>query len=608
MTSRARWVVAVVAVLVLAATLRGLWLTADPSSNHTVGVVWHDEGAWVHNARNQVLWGTWRTDEWNPMFIAPVFTALEAAAFETFGVGTWQARTVPLASGLIAILALMWGLSAVAGRRAALMGGLLLATSYTFVMWNRAALMESTMTMFIVIGWAAYARSARRPMWGMVAGIAVVLAFFTKAAAAFFVAAIVLEMATAAILTIRDRSGTRIIPRIRDIADISGISDTSAISATFMGLVLATAAALVLFVAPNWSEFQFYNWAMTVERKPEYTAEAFARNATWLPLVHGVFSRMWLVMVVAGVAAVGIVTRWRSAHRAERLAVLWLLVGLVELVVHDSGNERRYVMFVPALVALASMGVARRDAVRRNELGGEIRSSRSEFASELISPAIISSRWLVAPIVAALAYLVFGSGLRLIWLDDILASNYGLTVRASAAVSVMLAALVWWRWKAWAGPLATGRLPPAAAAAVVLITCATDLTLYARWAASRSFHNYDTSRALGALLPSGTLVHGKLANGLALENQIKPLFVGRGFGNYADRLERNDARYILTYTQPELGLEGDVILDVLEHYPGKRTLAEFNVAAFTIDTTAGINRAALIDKFPDGPESRARNQ
>ncbi len=92
---------AAMAVLILGASLRSLWLTADPATqaSTTVGVVWHDEGAWVHNARNQALWGVWRTDEWNPMYIAPVFTALEAAAFKTFGVGTWQARTVPVASG-----------------------------------------------------------------------------------------------------------------------------------------------------------------------------------------------------------------------------------------------------------------------------------------------------------------------------------------------------------------------------------------------------------------------------------------------------------------------------------------------------------------------------
>jgi len=72
-------------VLAAAAALRGVWLTADPPSQTTVGIVWHDEGPWVHNARNRVLWGAWRTDQWNPVFLAPVFTGLEYGAFRAFG-------------------------------------------------------------------------------------------------------------------------------------------------------------------------------------------------------------------------------------------------------------------------------------------------------------------------------------------------------------------------------------------------------------------------------------------------------------------------------------------------------------------------------------------
>ena len=572
-----------VTILVIAGALRSLWLTADPASGTATnaGVVWHDEGAWVHNARNQALWGVWRTDEWNPMYIAPVFTGLEAMAFKTFGVGTWQARTVPLVSGLIAIVALMWGLWTVSGRRAALVGGVLLATSYTFVMWNRAALMESTMTMFIVVGWAAYARAFDQPRWGVLAGVAVVLAFFTKAAAAFFVGAVLLELATTWWLDRR--------------------SATSAVSATLVGLIVAGAVVLALFVVPHWSEFTFYNWAMTVERKPEYTLAAFMRNASWLPLTHGVFMRMWLVVIVASLAAAGIVARWRTAHPAERLAVLWLLVGLIQVIVHDSGNQRRYVMFVPALIALASLRMAP-SAV----FGGRTFRSAGQAGSK--DPASVLGRIATVLTVAFLAYIVIGSALRFVWLDDVMANQYRMPVRVAAGLAAAVAAALWWKWRAWAAGLAGSRPPVAATIAVVLITGGTDLALFGQWARERTFLNYEASRAIGTMLPERTLVHGKLANGLALENHIAPLFVGKGFGNYADRLERDDARYILTYTQPELGDEGEVILDVLNHYPGQRIVAEFDVAASELDRTAGTDRAALIDKFPDRPEPRARHQ
>ena len=89
----------IAAAVVLAALLRGLFPTADPPWRTTVGVVWHDEGAWTHNARNRALFGQWVTDNWNPLYIAPVFTGLEYGAFRAFGVGLWQARSVSMLGG-----------------------------------------------------------------------------------------------------------------------------------------------------------------------------------------------------------------------------------------------------------------------------------------------------------------------------------------------------------------------------------------------------------------------------------------------------------------------------------------------------------------------------
>ena len=45
---------------------------------------------------------------------------------------------------------------------------------------------------------------------------------------------------------------------------------------------------------------------------------------------------------------------------------------------------------------------------------------------------------------------------------------------------------------------------------------------YVQWAVGRSYKNYAASVELGRRLPPGTLVHGKLANGLSLENRIRP--------------------------------------------------------------------------------------
>ena len=128
--------------------------------------------------------------------------------------------------------------------------------------------------------------------------------------------------------------------------------------------------------------------------------------------------------------------------------------------------------------------------------------------------------------------------------------------------------------------------------ALVALFVAWNVFQFGDWAVHRSYENYDASVALGRALPPDTLVQGKLANGLALENRIRPIFIGHEFGNYDDRKQRWDVRYILTYTDPAIGYEGDQIVDVLAAYPGWQIIMTFDVA----ETPSGHDRAALIEK------------
>jgi len=104
-----RFAAVLVAIALLALAMRTVYPAADPPWRTTVGIVWHDEGAWVHNARNKALYGAWRVDEWNPVFIAPVFTGLEYLSFKAFGVGVRQARLVSALAGVASVLLLALG-------------------------------------------------------------------------------------------------------------------------------------------------------------------------------------------------------------------------------------------------------------------------------------------------------------------------------------------------------------------------------------------------------------------------------------------------------------------------------------------------------------------
>jgi hypothetical protein len=471
----------------------------------------------------------------------------------------------------------MAGLVTVANRRAALVGGLLLATNYAFIMWNRAALMESTVTAFIVCAWAAYAVSERRPSWGALAGLLAAAAWFTKANAAFFLAALVVDAGVQALLAMRLARGREAAARWR------------AAVLTVGGLSLALLIVGVLFVLPHWREYQFYNWQMSVERKPSYHLKDFQNRVSYL-LGQGFFSRMWLVVVVGFVALMDVLRRWRTAAAGERLLVLWMAIGLLELVVHDSGNERRYVMFIPAVIALAAMFVSRPGpGARLSSLG------HHEPRWSLVDWTLMLSALL------PVGYLVVGTLLRPFFTAAIEARDYSGIVRLSALGAVLLTgAAVLWR-RPLLRRLENWRAPTAVLAVVFVVTVVSNGAEYLHWARVHDDKNYEASVAVGQVLPPGTLVQGKLANGLALDNRIRPLFIGVGFGNYADRLQRDDVRYILTYDLPQLGYESQresgMIPDLIDHYPNHRTIATFDV-----DETPGPDRAVLIDKSPASPQ------
>jgi 4-amino-4-deoxy-L-arabinose transferase-like glycosyltransferase len=541
-------------VLLVAALVRGLFPAADPPWQATVGIVWHDEGAWVHNARNRALFGAWSLDAWNPMFIAPVFTALEYASFAAFGTGVRQARLVPEVLGFLSVLLLGLGLARVAGRRAGLIGAALLATNYVYVMWNRAALMEGPMTAFMVASWYCYARTAASARWAWGAAAFAFLAFFTKAAAAFFLAAIGLDALVA--LAVARHADAR---------------QRRAAVATVVALGVCGLTALLLFVLPNWQDYWFYNVQMSVTRKPSYDLASVLDRVTWFPVLHDLFTRMWLTLLLGAAAAVGIVTRFRQAPPAERLLVWWVGLGALELLAHDVGNERRFVFFIPALIALAAILLGRDRALLPAALSS-IPRSRALLA---------------APLVGYGLYVLFGSAVRLGFLYEIRPN-----VRLAAGLALVATIVIYWTWPRVPRELSSSWTPAAGLVLAAVLT-AGQLAQYLQWAAGRTYENYRASIELGRVLPPGTLVHGKLANGLSLENRIKPVFVGREFGNYSDRKTRDDVRYILTYVAPRVGYEGSVIQDVLDAYPNRAIIMTFDVA----ETATGRDRAALIDKF-----------
>jgi hypothetical protein len=412
------------------------------------------------------------------------------------------------------------------------------------------------------VAWYGAVRAESNARWAWLAAAGALLAFFTKAAAAFFVAAVGLEALALVWFAWRDESRRR-----------AGLALLAALS-------VGGAVALAIFVLPNWSEFWFYNVQTSVLRKPAYTLRAFADRTSWFPVLHDVFTRSAFVTLVGLAAALGMLARLRALSSGERLLLWWTGLGALELILHDVGNERRFIFFIPALAALTALVV-----------GGGRTLAPPELARVTRRQALVA-----LPLVLFSAYIVMATFVRLAFLYEIRP-----VVRLSGTLAIAATAAIYAAWPVVARALAGARFSPRAAVVVAALVAGGQTLQFAQWAAGRTYANFDASVELGRRLPPGTLVHGKLANGLALENRIKPVFVGRGFGNYEDRKTRDDVRYILTYIAPSLGYESQardpVILEVLEAYPRWRIIMTFDVR----ETSTGHDRAALIDKF--GTES-----
>jgi hypothetical protein len=296
-------------------------------------------------------------------------------------------------------------------------------------------------------------------------------------------------------------------------------------------------------------------------------------------VVHDFFTRQWVLLILALGALFSTIARWRRATAVERLAVAWILVGCAELIVHDVGNERRFVFLVPPIVVLAAI-----------VLGRDRRVLGPEAAGAGVRHLVAAS-----PLVLYALYVVAGSMAR-VGSDGRISPG----VRLGALVAVLMAVALCATWPRPARFLAGTRWPRRASLVLLMVVMAGDLAAFAHWAAGRTSYNYQAMRRVAEWLPPGTLVHGKLANGLALESRIKPVFVGRGFGNYDDRLQRDDVRFVLTYTRPYLGYEGRVIQDVLQAARW-RVVHRFRVA----ETSTGDDEAALIEKLPGPARSAA---
>jgi len=136
-----RQLLVTILIFSLLLSIRFIHLDADPPKTLDPISIGHlsDPGGYVFNAHNKIVFGTWKTDEWNLMYVTPLTHIITYLVFFVFGVGIAQMNIVPAAFSLLILVFVFSILKRSLNQTFALIGVLLLGTNFQFLMFSRIA-------------------------------------------------------------------------------------------------------------------------------------------------------------------------------------------------------------------------------------------------------------------------------------------------------------------------------------------------------------------------------------------------------------------------------------------------------------------------------------
>ena len=228
----------VLVVLGQALLLRVVNLGADPSALISRDFI-TDEGQWAHNARNELVFGQLRLDDYNPgLYSAYLYHQLLHFTLSTLGLSLTAARMMSALAGWLTVALLFAWVRRETNTRTAVISALLLGLSNLHVLYSRSGFVESTLVFFLALTLWLWSMRQKHRAFGFLSGIAFGLMLVTKVTAIYIAPGLALFAAAEAI---RKTTGKRD-------------------SLLFLcGALLVGASYAFGFVAPNFDEWMNYN-------------------------------------------------------------------------------------------------------------------------------------------------------------------------------------------------------------------------------------------------------------------------------------------------------------------------------------------------------------
>ena len=168
--------------------LRFIHLSADPPTSLSwSGGYIGDPGSYNFNARNKVIFGKWKVDDWNLMYVSPLPHILTYIVFKISGVGLAQMNFIPAIFSFLTFIFLFIVLKREFNLWTGLIALFIIGFNYPFTMFSRIANRNMPMIFFLVLSIYFFQMGQKRLFWFFFSGFSCFLAFTAKGIMLYFI-------------------------------------------------------------------------------------------------------------------------------------------------------------------------------------------------------------------------------------------------------------------------------------------------------------------------------------------------------------------------------------------------------------------------------------
>jgi 4-amino-4-deoxy-L-arabinose transferase-like glycosyltransferase len=326
--------------------LRASDLRADPPP----GLSWSfapytDEAYNNYSARNMVLYGKWKVDDFFPFVVYPLTNFLAVLVFKLFGLGFVQVKLISLLAGVASVFVIYLLVKEDSGPLAGQLAALGLAVSFPLVMYSRLGLVESVQLLFLLLTGLFFVRGLKRPrqmLWAGLFGASTIL--LVKVSAVFVAPALLFAWLWELIDRRKDRAAVQSLIRGLWLA--------------LAGIGVACTVWLVAVFLPHRADYVQYVLRHSFESPAGHPKGlvAYLANAFTIGVNSRVTTRLpWIAFV--GFAALPAFAFGRRP--GLRYCGLWFLLAFLMLGYMNYRPDRYEIILIPALIAAFAAALAR---------------------------------------------------------------------------------------------------------------------------------------------------------------------------------------------------------------------------------------------------------